>query len=141
MRQKPIIDRLKAAGLGNRVYGALELAGLDKSPGAAQLPAYFVVPDSWRARPNTTVGIHDQKVDEAFVVVIMVKGAPLREDRTSDELEQLERKVIGALAGWTHPDATRACDATGGRLVSVGGSTLSWAVSFSAGSRIRQAPA
>lgn len=139
MRLAPVIDRLKAKRL-KRVYGALELAGLDKEPGATQLPAYFVIPDGWSASPNRTTGVHDQLVSEDFGVVILMAGAPLREGQTSDALHEAELAVIAALAGWTHPDATRACEASRARMVSVSRNTLGWFVGFSTGRRIRLTP-
>lgn len=134
MKQKPIVDRLKEAGC-KRVYGALEFAGLKDRPD--HLPAFFVVPEGWTATPNQLAGAHDQRTSESFGVVIMLHEAPRRDDAVSEELETEERRVIDALAGWTHPDASRACDAAGGRLLSVSGSTLSWMVSFRTSRHIR----
>lgn len=137
MRLAPIVERLKAKGL-KRVYGALELAALSSAPAA--LPAFFVVPEQWSAEPNRMSGVHHQATADQFGVVIMLKGAQLREEQVSEELAELEDQVVDALAGWTHPDAAKACDAAGGRMLSVSGNTLSWMVSFRTGRTIRKVP-
>lgn len=135
MRLSPIVERLKAKGL-KRVYGALELANLAKAP--AQLPAFYVVPDRWAAEASRMTGVHQQRTVDEFGVVILLEGAALREDRVSDEICELEDQVVDALAGWTPPGASRACDAAGGRMLSVSGSTLGWMVSFRTGRLIRK---
>lgn len=137
MKLAPIVQRLKDKGV-KRVYGALELAGLAKAP--AQLPAHFVVPDRWSAGENRHHGVHHQRTVEEFGVVILVPGRGLRDDLVSDEIAELEAAVIDALAGWTPPDASRACDLIGGRMLSVGGSTVGWMVSLRTGSEIRKVP-
>lgn len=137
MKLSPIVARLKAAGF-KRVYGALELANLAKAP--ATLPAFFVVPDRWSADPNKMTGVHQQRTSEDFGVVIMLNGSALQDDRISDEIEEHQEKVLDALLGWTPPGASRACDAVGGRMLSVAGHTLSWMVSFRTGSQIRKEP-
>ncbi len=136
MRLSPIVERLKAAGF-KRVYGALELAGLEKQPGI--LPQFFVVPEGSDAAPSTTVGVHDQSVTGGFMVVAMIEAAARREDAVSEAIDEEERALIGALAGWAPPDASRACDFVGARLLSVGGSTVSWGVRFRTAWRIRKA--
>jgi len=136
MKLSPIVDRLKGAGF-KRVYGALEFATLKDIPGA--LPQFFVVPEGSDAAPSDTSGVHDQRVQGGFMVVMLLEGTSRREDAVSDELEEQERAVIDAIAGWQHPQATRACDFVGGRLLSVNGSTLSWGVRFRTGWRIRKA--
>jgi hypothetical protein len=136
VRQAPIIRQMKATGLV-RVYGALELAGLKTAP--AVLPAYFVVPEGWTAEANRMSGVHHQPVSEGFGVVIMLNGAALREEQIDESLHVEQARVIEALAGWTHPEASRACDASGGRLLSVSGHTLNWMVSFKTGRTIRKA--
>ncbi|MEA3018405.1 MAG: hypothetical protein QOI38_3127 [Sphingomonadales bacterium] len=136
MKLQPIVDRLKDRGLA-RVYGALEMAGLKERPG--RLPAYFVVRDSWTAGANRLDGAHDQKVAELFGVVILLEAAGMREETIDDSLHDEEQRVIDALAAWTHPNATSACEAAGGRLVSVDRHTLGWMVSFRLGRHIRKA--
>lgn len=136
MRLTPIVERLKECGL-RRVYGALELTGLKQHPGA--LPAYFVVPEGWRAGENTTTGVHDQLLREDFSVVLLLEGAARREDGVAEDLHAEEEKVIEALAAWTHPDASRACEASSGQLVSLEGHLLSWKVGFRTGRHIRKA--
>lgn len=135
MRLQPIVDRLKKHGLV-RVYGAQELAGLKESP--ATLPAFFVVRGSWSASENRSSGVHDQQISEQFGVVILLPGAARREDVIDESLHAEEERVIDALAGWTHPDATSACGAARGSLVSADRHGLAWMVSFNLGRRIRK---
>jgi len=137
MKFGPIVARLKEKG-AKRVYGALELAQLDKS--APQLPAHFVVPDRFSAGGNRHQGIHHQPISEEFGVVILVQARNLREDLVSDELADLEEVVIDALVGWVPPGCSRACDLVGGRLLSVSGHTVGWLVSFRTGRELRKVP-
>lgn len=134
MRLAPIVQQLKDAGLV-RVYGVLELAGMKAHPG--RLPAYFVVPEGWRAGENRMVGVHDQNVAETFAVVLLIEAAAMREDGVAEQLQEEERRVIEALVAWTHPDASRACEALAGQLLSVDGHVVSWKVSFRTGRHIR----
>ena len=137
MKLTPIVARLKGAGL-KRVYGALELAGLEKSP--VHLPAYFVIREAWDASPNRMQGIHHQQKGERFGVVIMLAAKALREDGVSEELSEAEGAVIDALAGWVHPEGDNGCSAAGGRHLTIAGSTASWIVSFTFTAHIRKAP-
>ena len=137
MRLSPVVDQLKQAGL-KRVYGALELAGLEKAPG--QLPAYFVVPEGEDAAPNTLVGAHDQAAGFRFGVVIIFDGAARNDERVSEQISEQSDRVIHALIGWTHPDASRACDYAGARMLtlSASGRTLAWMASFRTARHIRK---
>lgn len=135
MKLAPICEKLKAVGL-KRVQGALEMAGLDKAP--AVLPALFVVPIAEDAAPNRHSGVHDQAATRTFGVVILVQGGR-SDERTSEELGEIEDKVVRALAGWTHPEASRPCDYASGRMLSVSGSTVAWLSSFRTGRHIRKA--
>lgn len=137
MKLAPIVDRLKAEGFG-RVHAIRELADLQNAP--ERLPACFVLPESEDASPNQMSGIHDQLAQRIFGVVIMMDGAARNDDRIADDLSEQEARVIDALAGWTHPEASRACDYVGGRLLSVGGRTVSWVVRFRTARRIRKVP-
>jgi hypothetical protein len=136
MRIAPIVERLKKAGL-ERVYGALELAGLQAQPG--RLPQRFVIPEGWSAGGNSLVGAHDQNQTETFLVVSLLEGTARNEKQVSDDLHEEERAILEVLVGWIHPDCSRACEAVSGRLLSVNGTTLSWAVAFRTGRHIRKA--
>jgi hypothetical protein len=129
------VDRLKEAGL-KRVHGALEFAGLQQHPGT--LPAYFVLPTGWRAQENKLAGAHDQLVSEDFAVLIVLNATARREDAVAEDLHDEETRILGALTGWKHPDASRACEATSGQLVSVDGHALGWRVGFRTGRHIRK---
>lgn len=135
MKLGPVIERLKAGGL-KRVEGALELAALNSAPN--QLPAHFVVPIAEEANPNKMAGVHDQAATRQFGVVTMVRAAASTA-ATSDELADLEAKVIDALAGWTPPGASRACDYSSGRMLSVSGGAVAWISTFRTGRHIRKA--
>jgi hypothetical protein len=134
MRLNPVVDRLKGAGVA-RVQGVLELMALKSVP---ILPAHYVVPDSETAGPNRLTGAHSQKTEIRFGVVIMIEGAAANQGKASDQLAEMEDKIIDALLGWVHPDADLGCDYAGARMLSVSGSTLSWMVSFRTGRLIRK---
>lgn len=135
MKLNPIIERLKSAGL-KRVEGALEMAALAGAP--TQLPAHFVVPIAEEANPNRMVGVHDQAATRQFGVVTMIR-AGASTATASDELAELEAKVIDAIAGWTPPGASRACDYSSGRMLTVTGGAVAWMSTFRTGRHIRKA--
>ncbi|WP_336973421.1 phage tail terminator protein [Sphingobium aromaticiconvertens] len=130
----PTVARLKAAGFLS-VDGLLEMVGLSDAPRAD--PALFVVPERSSAQPNKMSGVIDQKVSETFSVVVIVKGAR-RGETVSDLLKVHCDAVVDALVGWTHPEASRACEYAGERLVSMDGPQVAWAVSFNASRHIRK---
>jgi hypothetical protein len=137
MKLTPIVERLKEAGL-KRVYGALELAGLDQAPSI--LPAYFVVPQGWEAGPQRYAsGMHDQKVAEQFGVVIVMNGVALSETRVSEDIEERQNDLVASLVGWRHPQASVPFEAGAGRLLSVSGKALQWLITFRASTHIRKA--
>jgi hypothetical protein len=137
MRTAPIVAKLKEAGCG-RVSGGLEMAGVLREPG--NLPALYVCPLGEDAAPNRHQGVHDQAVSADFGVVILVAVASRREEAVSDDLAELEEKVIHALIGWAPAEGWSACGYTGGRILSVSGSSLAWLVSFKTGFHIRKVP-
>lgn len=137
MRLLPIVEQLKACGLV-RVQGVLELISLKAPP--ARLPAYFVVPDAETAGPNSfTGGPIMQRTEARFGVVIML-GVGANQEKTSDELQLEEDRVIDAVLGWIHPDAAdgKACEYVGARMLTVVPGVLSWMVSFKTGRTIRK---
>lgn len=135
IRAQPIVDRLIAGGF-REVAGVLEWAGLKAAP--AHSPALFVIPDRETARPNEMSGIHDQRVATMFRVVIVLKPKMRVDGGPSRELEEQIVKVIDALIGWKHPDASGACDYAGGRLIAADGWGVAWAVDFTAAWRLRK---
>jgi len=138
MRLVPIVEQLKASGF-SRVQGVLELIALKGAPPI--LPAIFVMPGGESAGKNRlSGGAHHQPAEWDFGVVIMLEGR-VNQDRTSDELDELEGKVIQALTGWVHPDAGgQSCDYAGARLLTLAGQTISWLVKFKTGRTIRKVP-
>jgi hypothetical protein len=141
VRAGPILDRLDGLGFVTRA-GALEFAGLRDVPG--RLPAAFVVPESEDAAPNPyATQIIDQKVSETFAVVLVLnantratKGAHAQ---ISDEFTTLRDAVRQRLIGWVHPDATGPTQYVGGRLLSVDGTALTYALRFISTYHLRKA--
>lgn len=135
IRAQPIVDRLGSRGF-EKVAGVLEWAGLKGAP--AYSPALFVIPDRETARPNEMSGVHDQRVATMFRVIIVLKPSVRVDGGPSRELETQIAKVIDALAGWQHPDASGACDYAGGRLIAADGWGVAWAVDFTSVWRLRK---
>jgi len=81
--------------------------------------------------------VHDQKVSEVFSVIVVL-DASRRADAVSDALEEEADRVIRALIGWKHPQASGGCELVGGRLLSMDGQRVAWAISFSASRHIRK---
>jgi hypothetical protein len=132
----PIVDRLEARGC-KKVEGLIEFAGLKNAPAIS--PAYFVIPARDAApRDSDQTGIHDQRVQAQFRVVIVVKPAVRVEGGISRQLEEEERRVIDALIGWTHPDAAGPVNYAGGSLLSADGWGVAWAVDFRTAWRLRK---
>jgi hypothetical protein len=137
MKLAPIVDQLKTGGLAN-VSGALEFAGLKGAPSGE---SFWVVPEDEDAAANGlvgSVGASDQLVTERFNVVIVMPAAARNSNIVSDRLEDLKLKVIGRVAGWTHPDGSRACEFAGGKLLYADGTALAWAVRFRTAWRLRK---
>lgn len=132
----PIVERLRAAGC-RHAEGVLEMAALDASP--RQLPFHHVVPTGEGARPNANAGARDQAVDAGFSVMVTVDGQRRHRDGVSEELRDAINRVVDAITGWTHPEASRACDFAGGRLASASGSTVTWEVRFTTRYHLRKA--
>lgn len=131
----PIVGRLKAVGY-KQVQGVIAFAGMKAAP--AHSPALFVLPQRDAARDNETNGIHDQSVASQFQVIIVLK-VPVRVDEETERLLEIEEeKVIAALAGWRHPDATGPTNYAGGHLLSADGGGVAWAVNFRTKWRLRK---
>lgn len=136
MKVQPIADRL--AGLGFKyIGGALEYAALTRMPG--NLPQAYIVEEAEQSGDNrlATVAI-DQRVSVEFSVVIIFDGAGRQERQISEALERLRGAVRDELLGWKHPEAAGPILFAGGRLLSVDGSTVSWAVRFRTAYRLRK---
>lgn len=131
----PIIDQLKRAGF-KRVDGVIEWAGLKAAP--AHSPALYVIPDNERAPDSERTGIHDQRVVTQFRIVIVLKSNTRADGAASKELEVVERRIIDALTGWTHPAASSPCNYAGGRILSADGQGVAWAIDFRAAWRLRK---
>lgn len=134
----PIVDRLKAEGMRN-TEGVLEFGGQTVPPRA--MPAYFVVPlaEDARGDANDRVGRIDQKVVAGFSVMIVLAGAQRHADGINEGLQREVKRVVDALLGWKHPEASGLCSYGGGRLASADGSTVVWAVRFNSPYHLRKA--
>jgi hypothetical protein len=123
----PIVERLR--GLGCRqVEGVLEL--LEVRDGPRALPALYVVPGRERAGANALAGAIDQAVDVEFSVIVVVDGTRRNRAGISEEIKTQVEIVVQAIAGWTHPEASRACELGGGGMASAGGRSVAWEVRF-----------
>lgn len=133
--RQPIVEAL--AGLGfRRVEGLAELSRVDDRLSYA--PAAFVCPESESAEPNRlATGAHDQRVTARWMVVIVVQIG-IGAHTADDELEALAGAVKGALAGWTHPDASGPTGYLGGRLIRAPKGYLAWRCDFSTPARLRK---
>lgn len=123
----PIVEQLKAAGCRN-VEGVLELVDVHDTPRA--LPAFFVVPGRERGGANTLSGAIDQAVDVEFSVIVVVDGGRRNRAGISEEVKDQTEIVMKAIAGWTHPEASRACEYGGGAAASAGARSFAWDVRF-----------
>lgn len=132
---RPIVERLETHGFA-KVAGVIEWAGLKAAP--AHSPALFVITDRETARPNEMVGVHDQRVATMIRVVSVLKPGIRVEGGASQELELHLAKVIDALVGWKHPDASGGFDYAGGRLLSADGWGVAWASDFTTAWRLRK---
>lgn len=131
LEKAPGKKRFKAVG------GVLEAAdAMENMPGRP--PLAFVAIASERGQPNTTQGIHDQKVNS--VVAVLMALAVERSDgavQLTDEAEETRKAVIGSLTGWTPPGARKAFNYDGYRVVRMA-QGLAWIeCAFSSGWRLR----
>lgn len=124
------------------VGSSLEYAGLRDIPG--RLPAAFAVSDSEQAEPNRLgTQIIDQKVTEIFAIVLIVSGNAranmARGAAISTELDDLKKAVKQAFIGWRHPAISAPTELVDGRLLSVDGTALTYALRFRTTYHIRSA--
>lgn len=133
----PTVRQLRGAGC-KQVSGVLEFTAQTVVPPI--LPAFFVVPVSESASTNNVnAGARDQAIDDAFSVMVVVDGSRRNQDGVSEELKLQVDLVIDTITGWTHPEASRACDYAGGRLGSAAGTSVVWEVRFRSRHRLRKA--
>ncbi|QHL90698.1 hypothetical protein GVO57_07435 [Sphingomonas changnyeongensis] len=135
MRLQPFVDRLRDQGL--RAWGAMEFAGLRTAPSGQ---SFYVIPSQSAAAPNALAGqtAIDQQVTEQLLVAIVLPAQARQPERVAEDIHAAEQQAIDALAGWTHPDASRPVEFAGGRLLSVDGSSLVWGVQFRTAWRLRR---
>lgn len=135
----PIVERLD--GLGFALTGSsLEYAALKNIP--SRLPAGFAVADSEQAQPNRMgTQIVDQKVTEIFAIVLIVaannRAANAAGGKISADFESLRDAVKERFVGWQHPACSGLIELVDGRLLSVDGTAISYALRFRASYHIR----
>lgn len=127
----PIVTRLKAQLAGFvQIGGAADLdAAIDNLPG---VPAAFAMPLAELAEEPAYAGIHAQRIQQSFGVVLVVqnlrdvKGAAAQTDLQAKRLQ-----VRNALAGWV-PDAANGerVAFSGGRLLRFEQGRLWWTDEF-----------
>ena len=133
--QTPIVAHLLAADFAH-VEGVLEFVGLAEAPRVS--PALFVAPERESAAPNRMgAGVVDQKITEIFNVIVVVLAAR-RPGKVNEALTEATGRIEEALGGWKHPDASSPCELVGGRLLSVDGQRVAWAMSFSVSRHFRK---
>lgn len=131
----PIITLLKAAGFAH-AEGALEFIGLEQAPRIS--PALFILPEREAAQPNRLgAGGHDQKITEAFSIVLIVK-AERRTGEPSELLQEHVSRIEQAIIGWKHPEASSPCEYSGARVLSVEAHHVAWAMSFTCSRHFRK---
>jgi hypothetical protein len=142
LHYQPIVDRLD--GLGFAMIGSnLEYAGLKQVP--SRLPAAFVVSDSEVAASNRMASqIVDQKVTEIFAIVLIVnsntRSMTAKGSGISPDFDRLRDAVKNRFVAWKHPQASGLIELVDGRLLSVDGTAISYALRFRATYHIRKAP-
>lgn len=127
----PIIDRLKALLTGFKAIGGA--ADLDAAiEGAVTTPSAFVIPLANSAEPSQMLSTHEQRLTEAFAVILVVDN---KRDITGaaslQSLEPLRMQVRAALAGWVPmPADGEAVQIAGGRLLRMTDGRLWWSDEF-----------
>lgn len=129
----PIIARLKAQMPTGwvTIAGAAELnAAIDAvAPG---VPAAYVVPLAEVAAAPDLAGIHEQRIERAFgVVMVVANQQDPRGDAAATQLETKRLAVRAALLGWA-PDSSNGETVffTSGRLAQFAQGRLWWADEF-----------
>ena len=131
MDTSPVITRLRAQLTGFKsVGGAAELdAAASIAPAT---PSAFVMPLAETAEAPSLAGIHDQRIEQSFAVVIVLAN---RRDATgaaaAQDLHALRMQVRAALLGWV-PDASNGETVafTSGRLIRLDDGRLWWSDEF-----------
>lgn len=133
----PIVERLREGGVGN-AEGLLEFSAQTDVP--RNLPAFFVVPlrEDAAGDANGRTGVIDQKVTVGFSVMVVL-GARRSRQQVAEDLKIETGKVVDALLGWKHPEASGLCSYAGGRLVSADGQSVVWEVRFTSSHHLRKA--
>lgn len=132
----PICAQLTEGGC-KRVGGLIEFAAQREKPPI--LPAFFVVPTEDQAAPNRMSGGRDQKVTDDFSVFVVLDANARRIEAIAEDLKLECTRVVDAITGWKHPEASGATDYAGGRLVDASGGQVTWRLRFSTSHHLRKA--
>ncbi len=120
-----IVDRLKGVGGLRAVDGVIGLAGVKGVPPVT--PCAFVMPLSDQAGPNMTMTGIDQRVEQLFGVLVILRGAGDLKGSKAANVIAVTRDAINAhLVGWQPPGAESAIDYVGGALVDLIDDTVWW---------------
>lgn len=126
-----VIARLKERCTGFvAIGGAADLdAAIENTPAA---PAAFVMPLAEQAGRSQLMGVHAQRITQAFGVIQVVQN--LRDARGAASVSELEvhrRDIRAALLGWVpDPAIGSTVSTTGGRLLLFEQGRLWWTDEF-----------
>lgn len=124
-----IVERLDGKAGFRKVEGIIGLAAVKGVP--SSVPCAFVMPLSDQAGPNATVNGIDQRVDQSFGVLVILRTAgDLKGAKAADVITVLRDTVNAELAGWQPPGAETAIEYTGGNLVDLIDDTVWWLLRY-----------
>lgn len=136
MRLAPIIARLEGLGFAH-VDGIGGLADIDRA--LKSLPAAFVAPADETAGENRLAsGATDQRVRVTFSVVMAIAPTSARGPaQPAEDIHELAGQVLGALAGWAHPDMSAPTEYRRGRLLDLRPDRMLWGLDFTTAYHLR----
>lgn len=137
-----VTARLAAAGVIDRVEGALELNALIESGAMPAAGASaFVVPSGLSGGTvQSATGLFVQDVTETVAVILAVRTAAPAGGHQRGTLDDLISAVIAALAGWEPDGATDVLRLVRGTLLNLRKGVALYQIEFSVSSHLRIAP-
>ncbi|MFL7905751.1 hypothetical protein ACJ41P_31805 [Azospirillum argentinense] len=117
----------KLAGKANlrSVEGVVGLAAVKGPP--VNTPCAFVFPLSDTAGPNHTLNAVDQRVDQTFGVLVILRGAgDLKGAKAADVIAVRRDEINAELVGWQPEGAETSIEYLGGALVDLIDDTVWW---------------
>ena len=115
-----VIDRLQnqCKSVNNRVYGAAELATLDKTI-VGQTPSIYVIPLSEQAKSRIIGEFYTDNVLITLAIVTTVRNvADNRGESAHQQLDPVRIEIKAALCGWKTSAMTNSMQYIQGRLAS-----------------------